>query len=216
MKSRSLNNESDLIRLTALGDENAFRQIFDFYSNRLHNYIYRITESEEIAEDIVMDAFIKIWVNRSKLQSITNFDSYLYAMVRNQAFNAIKRIAHESRIIRELSLNSTEYQYSTEETVVYNDYKNLVKDAMDQLPPQQRLVYTLSRDEGLKYDEIAVELNLSKNTVKAHLKKALSSMRTVLSGYMAVSIFLSFFLITPPAGTLRLINAKSTALSLSK
>ncbi len=111
-------------------------------------------------------------------------------------------------------MNSTEYQYCTEETVHYNDYKNLVRDAMDQLPPQQRLVYSLSRDEGLKYDEIAVELNLSKNTVKAHLKKAVSNLRTVLSNYMVVSIFLSFFLVTPPSGTLRLANAESPAWSL--
>ncbi len=190
MKSRDLYNESDLIRLTALGDEKAFRRIFDHYSGKLHNYILRITDSEEIAEDIVMDAFIKIWVNRSKLHEITNFDSYLYAMVRNQAFNAIKRIAHEARIIRELSLDNTEYQYSTEETVFYNDCKNIVKNAMDRLPPQQRLVYTLSRDEGLKYEEIAVEMNLSKNTVKAHLKKAVRSLRTGLSNYMFLSIFL--------------------------
>ncbi|HEY1008731.1 MAG: RNA polymerase sigma-70 factor [Daejeonella sp.] len=190
MKFKGLHNESDLIRLTALGDEKAFRKIFDFYSGRLHNYILRITDSDEIAEEIVMDAFTKIWINRSNLYAITKFDSYLYTLVRNQAFNAIKRIAHEARIIRELSLDNTEYQHNTEETVFYNDYKNIIKDAMDRLPPQQRIVYSLSRDEGLKYDEIALEMNLSKNTVKAHLKKAVSNLRTVLSNHDLVHIFI--------------------------
>jgi RNA polymerase sigma-70 factor (family 1) len=183
-----LYNEHDLIRLTALGDEKAFRLIFNHYSGKLNNYLIRITESEEIAEDIVMDTFLKIWVNRSKLYEISNFDSYLYTMVRNQAFNAIKRMAHEAQIIRELSRDATEYQSVTEETVFYNDCKNMVRNAMERLPPQQRLVYTLSRDEGLKYDEIALEMNLSKNTVKAHLKKAVSNLRTGLSNYVMVFI----------------------------
>ena len=98
MKQASLHNELDLIRLVAQGNEQAFRKIFDYHKNRLYNYVLRITDDEEIAEEIVMDAFLKIWSNRAELIGVDRFDSYLYTLVRNHAFNAIKRRAHDSAI----------------------------------------------------------------------------------------------------------------------
>ncbi|WP_411275424.1 RNA polymerase sigma-70 factor [Daejeonella sp.] len=188
LKQSGLINESDLICLLAQGNEQAFRKIFDCYSNKLFNYTFRITDNEELAEEIVMDTFLKIWINRADLVLINRFDAYLYTLVRNQAFNAIKRRAHEAAILKDLSLNKSEYQDCTEETVIYNDYKHLLHDAVNQLPPQQRLVYTLSRDQGLKYNEIANQLELSKNTVKTHLKKAVSTLRIAFTNYIVLAI----------------------------
>ena len=89
-------------------------------------------------------------------------------------------------------MRNTEYQDLTEETVIYNDYQHILNNAVNQLPPQQRLVYSLSRDEGLKYNEIAEQLNLSKNTVKAHLKKAVSSLRIVFTNYLVFAAWFYF------------------------
>ena len=61
----------------------------------------------------------------------------------------------------------------------HNEYKHLLNQAVNQLPPQQKFVYSLSRNEGLKYDEIANQLNLSKSTVEAHLKNKLSAANSV-------------------------------------
>ena len=197
MKTQVLQNELELLNLISNGDEIAFRKIFNHYSNRLYSYALRITDNGELAEEIVMDTFMKIWCNRQELISVNNFDSYLFTIVRHHAFNAIKRRAHESLIINQLSQIKTEYEDCTEDTVVYNDYQHMLIKAVNQLPPQQRLVYSLSRDEGLKYDEIADQLNLSKNTVKAHLKKALSTLRIVFSNYMLLSFgFFCFELIS--------------------
>ena len=193
MKTQVLHDELELLNLISNGNEIAFRKIFNHYSNRLYSYAFRITDNEELAEEIVMDTFMKIWCSRNELVSVNNFDSYLFTIVRNHAFNAIKRRAHESLIINQLSLSITEYEDCTEDTVVYNDYQHILSKAVNQLPPQQRLVYSLSRDEGLKYDEIANQLNLSKNTVKAHLKKALSTLRIVFSNYLLLSFGLFCF-----------------------
>jgi RNA polymerase sigma-70 factor (ECF subfamily) len=192
LKQSGLINELDLIHLLAQGNEQAFRKIFDYYSSKLYNYTFRLTHNEELAEEIVMDTFLKIWINRADLASINSFDSYLYTVVRNQAFNAIKRRSHEAAILKELSLSKSEFQDCTEETVIYNDYKHLLHEAVNQLPPRQKLVYILSRDEGLKYDEIANQLELSKNTVKSHLKKAVSTLRIVFTNYIALSIMMYF------------------------
>jgi RNA polymerase sigma-70 factor (family 1) len=187
-----LQNESEILHLVSEGDELAFRKIYNHYGSRLYNYTYRITEDEELSEEIVMDAFLKVWVNRNGLDEIIHFDAYLYTLVRNRAFNAIKRKAQEAVILNKLSLNNSEYQDTTEETVIHNEYQHILSRAIDQLPPQQRIVFSMSRDEGMKYEEIANHLNLSKNTVKAHLKKALSTLRVVISNYLILSIPILF------------------------
>ncbi len=194
MKKLDLLDERSLLQSVSEGNEQAFRKIFDFYSTKLYNYAFRITDNEEMAEEIVMDAFMKVWINRPVLSEINRFDSYLYTIVRNQAFNAIKRVAHEAQIIKELGFSNTEYQHCTEDTVTYNDYQHLLNHAVEDLPPQQKRVYNLRRNDGLKYDEIAAVLNLSKNTVKAHLKKAVSSLRIVFSNYMVllIGVYFSF------------------------
>lgn len=189
---KTLQNESEILRLVSEGNELAFREIFNHYSSRLYNYTFRITDDEELSEEIVMDAFLKVWCNRQGLCGIVHFGSYLYTLVRNRAFNAIKRRAHEAVIISKLSLSNSEYQDTTEETVIYKEYQHILSQAVNQLPPQQRIVFSMSRDEGMKYEEIANHLNLSKNTVKAHLKKALSTLRLVVSNYLVLNIYILF------------------------
>lgn len=193
MKTKNLHNESALLNLVSEGDELAFRVIYDHYSDKLFNYTLKITDSEELSEEIVMDAFLKIWCNREELNKINHFDSYLFRIVRNQALSEIKRRAHEASIIAKLSLSNSEYQDCTQNTVTYNEYDRLLSQAINQLPPQQKLVYSMSRDEGLKYDEIANQLNLSKNTVKAHLKKALSALRVVIANYMVLVFAITYY-----------------------
>jgi len=187
-----LQNEPEILRLVSEGNELAFRKVFNHYSSSLYNYSFRITDDEELSEEIVMDAFLKVWCNRQSLNEIIHFNSYLYTLVKNNAFNAIKRRAHEAVIINKLSLSNSEYHNTTEETVIYNEYQHILSQAVDQLPPQQRIVFSMSRDEGMKYEEIANHLNLSKNTVKAHLKKALSTLRLVVSNYLVLSIYIFF------------------------
>jgi RNA polymerase sigma-70 factor (ECF subfamily) len=193
VKQSILQNEPALLKLIAEGDEFAFRKIFNHYKDKLFNYTYRITDNEGLAEEIVMDAFLKIWCNREDLVYINRFDAYLYTIIRNRAFSAIKRRAQETLIITRLSNISSEYQECTEETVVYNEYQYILKRAINKLPPQQKLVYSMSREEGLKYEEIADQLNLSKNTVKAHLKKALNTLRLVVSNLLVLFFVASLF-----------------------
>lgn len=187
-----LKNESDLIQLISKGDEAAFREVFDHFNSKLYSFTLKITNDGDLAEEIVMDAFVKIWLNRHKLIEINNLNAYLYTLVKNQAFTELKRRAHEALIIIDLSKNTTEYLDSTEEQVISNEFQHILDKAINQLPPQQKIVYGLSRNEGMKYEEIAEQLNLSKNTVKSHLKKALGTIRLVMSNYLVLFSMLSF------------------------
>lgn len=188
--------DSDQIILTELiaGNEAAFRQLFSRYHQQLGAYIFRITNSYELAEEIVQDIFLKIWLNREVLANVQNFKAYLFVLSKNYALNHLRRLSRE-----QLLKNRWEEECMKSlipEDITDSPYYSLLDEAIDQLPPQQQKVYLLSRHERLKYSEIAEHLNLSRETVKKYLKIATASITEYVKTSLDVIlllIFLNFF-----------------------
>jgi RNA polymerase sigma-70 factor (ECF subfamily) len=99
-------------------------------------------------------------------------------IVRNLTFNILKRCAYEKRITAELHRQSSVKDVSTENIILQHDYERILLEAVEKLPPQQKLIFKLSREQGLKRAEIARELNISPETVKAHMYSALKFIRS--------------------------------------
>lgn len=150
----------------------------------------RIAESRPLTQEIVQDVFLKIWINRASLSNIESFKAYLFVVARNHAFNCLKQLARERNRKKEW-INSVlqDASYSSDDTAEM-DAGALVDEAVDLLPPQQKKVYTLSRREGLKQEEIARELNVSLETVKKHMVLALRFIRNYLRSHIGILIFL--------------------------
>lgn len=181
-----LNDEKELLRQVANGDERAFTRLFDHYHQRLGIHIYRITRSDEIAEELVHDVFLKLWLNRELLSGIENFAVYLFVVSKNAALNALKKIAAEK-------LKFTGLDDITESPAEQpDDYRYvLIDEAIDQLPPQQRQVYILSRHQRLSYHEIAFQMGISRETVKKYLQIATAS----IVAYIGKSVRMSPLLV---------------------
>jgi len=186
--------EKEILQLVAMGDERAFRRLFNQYHHRLGIHIFNITKSHELAEEVVQDVFLKIWNNRALLSDVVNFKAYLYVASKNQAINALKRIAQEKVLTIELA--DTVYEIGADETGEENERYILVDEAIDHLPPQQRLVYLLSRHERLQYAEIAERLSLSRETVKKYLQISTESITCYVRKKLTISllIFISNFI----------------------
>ncbi len=88
--------ETELVARVAAGDEHAFAQLFYAWHQRLADYVYLLTRSLPLAEEIVQDCFTKIWLHRRQLASIDNFESYLFTLSRNHTFNCLRSIAREA------------------------------------------------------------------------------------------------------------------------
>jgi RNA polymerase sigma-70 factor (family 1) len=159
-------------------NEMAFRRIFDAFSGQVYSFSLRLTRSKENAEEIVQEVFLKIWINRELLSTIDNFPAYLYTLTRNLALNNLKRIAVEKRTHAMLQHEMQSKDNVTEQTVIHHDYEQFLSKAINHLPPQQRLVYSLCHQEGLRYDEVAQRLKISKLTVKTHMQHALRSIKS--------------------------------------
>jgi len=170
-------NEEQLLFEVAGGNESAFRQLFHTYHHKLGDYIYRLTDSLLVSEDIVQEVFIRIWIHRAKLSEVRNFDSYLFRMTRNQAFTALKKLAKDQKILSKWMVAETSSQRIVNEDNFDQAYQSLIDEAVAHLPPQQQKIYELSRFDKLKYEEIASRLNISLETVRKHIHLALKSIR---------------------------------------
>jgi len=183
-----LQNEKELFAGLADDDEAAFTKIFDYYEPRLFPFILKITHSETLAEEIIQEIFIKLWVNRKKLSHVENYRSYIFKIASNKALNHLREAGRKCELIKRVTRLSSEEENTTEEAIDLRQLQQYIDNAVRQLPKQQKKVYKLSRQQGLDYDQIAKELHISRNTVKNHLTEALKSIKEYLQHHTGISI----------------------------
>ncbi|HRE49938.1 MAG TPA: RNA polymerase sigma-70 factor [Flavitalea sp.] len=185
---------TSLLDLIATGDQQAFAKLFDQYRNRVYTVAYRLTQSASIAEEIVEDVFLKIWLKRNDLSAIQNFNAYLLTIARNDCYRALKKIARDYRIT---SIQEDELEmglHVTEDYLVEKQYKELLNNAINKLPKQQKLVFRLIKEQGLKREEVADILQLSPETVKFHLSQAVKTIRIFCVQHLETIIGALFFI----------------------
>ncbi len=168
----------------AIGDEQAFRALYDTYSPRIYSLGVHITRSSILAQELVQEIFEKLWNKRVDLYKIENLQGYIKAMVRNTASNHLRRMAHEQLILRTLVNEQAVEEPGVDAGLDRVLIRRLWKEALDSLSPKVREVYLLSRVEGFRNASIAEKLGISIYTVKEYLKKALSVIRKHLDGRM--------------------------------
>lgn len=188
MLAPSDHNENDLLRQVIEGHEQAFTQLFHHYHHQLGAYIYQLTFSRELAEEIVQDVFLKIWINRASLTEVKNFRAWLWIVSRNHALNALRKALREGLKKKAWEkMQLSELQFLPQESLPEEQFE-LIDEAIRQLPPQQKKVFIMSRYGRLKYEEIAQEMNISKETVKSYLQIAVSSIRRFVVSRLPVVI----------------------------
>jgi len=180
--------EKSLLARITLGDETSFRIVFDRHRKHIYSYALKIVKSEIFAEEILHDVFMKIWHHENAAE-IDHLEHYLKTITRNITFNVLRRIKLEVRVNHELSYSWAETHNETEEAIIGNEASKLLNEGIDLLPPQQKLVYILCRDEGLKYAQVAERLSISPLTVKTHMQQALRFLRNYVSKHSDLSMF---------------------------
>lgn len=183
--------EQEVLLRISDGDEIAFAQLVNQYSDLLGSYIFKLTHSREQAEEISQDVFLKIWMSRESLAEIKNFRVWLYVVSKNQALNALRKIIQER-------IKQSEWQECLTSDVLENsnDWKEqqlgLIDQAIAQLPPQQKRAYLLSRKKGLKHKEIAREMGLSQQTVKKYIQISVQTITKYVETHIELGLFLLF------------------------
>jgi len=177
MAVKPLPDEHLVLAKIAQGDQHAFTVLFNHYERDVYAVGKKLTWSHDQAIEIVQEIFIKIWDSRESLPEVQNFGGYLNRLVKNHSLNVLKKMSRERRNNQVLHSVSTELDDSTNSQLDYNDAVRLLNEALDALAPQQRKVYMLCHQQGLKYEEAAAELNLSPGTINVHMTQALKKIR---------------------------------------
>jgi RNA polymerase sigma-70 factor (ECF subfamily) len=178
-------DEKALLQKIAGGDQTAFNSLFELYRNRLFSYLYKVTKSRESAEEMVLDVFVKIWTGREVVKEIENFEAFIFRVAHNKAIDFLRSLQTKPEIQREvwekLELISNE---AADDKIIQKDTALNIETAVENLSPQRKKVYQLSRAEGLSYDQIAIRLHLSSNTVRNHISASLEFIRRFINENM--------------------------------
>lgn len=172
-------DERAILRAIAEGSEAAFVQLFDKYSAKVYNVAYKFLDSREQAEEIVQDVFMDVWISKDKMAEVLNLNAYILGMVRKKVYDAYRQKSSFAQLIKELSDNPPT-ENAVERNMQEREYEILLQRALAKLPHHQQEIFGLAREEGLSHEEIAKKLNLSRLSVKAHMKRILRVLRQTL------------------------------------
>ena len=187
-------NEKAIFAGLAEGDEAAFETIYHHYNKRLAPFIEKMVRSADLTEEIIQEIFVQLWINRHLLADVAHPTAYLFNIATNRTLDHLKKIANNAKLMDRIAYGSTELVNDTEEQVVLRESTAIIKLAIEALPAQRKLIFNLSRNEGLTHEQIAERLGISRHTVKNQLVTALKSIRlfTEKRGKMFVAAALLF------------------------
>ncbi len=177
-------SDSELIREIRKGDATAFAQLFKSTCPALIRYAGRIVHSHQTAENVVQDVFVKIWHHRDRIEPGTNLKAYIYKAVKNQALQHLRHLQVIERSRHNSRINNP--QDSPEQVMQDKQLAQAVTQAIGELPPHRRMIFTLSKYDHYTYAEIAEMQNISIKTVETQMGRALKFLRKRLAHLLSM------------------------------
>ena len=165
-----------------------FEMLFKQHYEPLCGFVFGIVKDYDVSEDVIQELFVKFWGKQNDIPDDISIKAYLYRAARNMALNHIRH----SEIKNDFNLFNREVMSGAEQNIgnpaEADELQTMIAQAVNKLPPERKKIFLMSREEGLKYKEIANELNISIKTVENQMGKALSTLRTELSDYLPAII----------------------------
>src|SRR5690606_19522322 len=176
-----------------------FKSIYEDLSDSVYSLAIHFLKDTGWSEEIVQEVFLRLWVNREKLDEDGNMWLYLYVLTKRLCLNRLRDIRRSNESIEQLMMKIEKVSVSTQNEIFSADLEQYVDKAIALLPERQKVIFRLSRLEGLSHKEIADELGVSPNTVKNHIVEALKTLKKSLHKsdylyFLAFSFYLSAFL----------------------
>ncbi|HVI45875.1 MAG TPA: RNA polymerase sigma-70 factor [Chitinophaga sp.] len=172
-----MSNENVLLRKLQQGDTGAFITLYNQYHPSLYKYVLHFVNIPDLAEDILQEVFVKIWEIRERINPELSFSGYLYRITRNLVFKLLKKIVADENLRTQAMRELHRQTEDADSRLQWKQYESLLREAVAQLPPQRQRIFRLCREESKSYEEVAMELGISRNTVKEHMVLAMKSIR---------------------------------------
>jgi len=176
VERENIYNEKELLLRIAEGDENAFRTIFHRYRDNIYTTILSVTGMAWMAEEVLQDSFLKVWIRSRELPHLDNFGGWLYTLSGRLAINALQDFKRKKKLLHE----HVEVDWQTPSVIDLlenKDSRDMLREAVQLLTERQREAWQLIREQGLKRNEAAEKMQVSPETVKYHFELALKNVR---------------------------------------
>lgn len=162
------------------GDEKAFRDIFDYFHKPLYILAIKYLKDTQLAEDAVQDIFLKLWLNRQKLDEDLSLRGFLFTSLKNHILNIIRN--RKTEIVKQTELRDKQFSpyHMSEDSLKVVDYQAILTKGIKKLSPQRQHIFNLRVFVGLTNQEVSGKLNLSINTVKFQFSQATKILREYL------------------------------------
>lgn len=168
-------------RIAELDDAVAYKTLFSHFFLPLKSFSSAILKSTELAEEVVSDIFLEIWVRRKQLQQVENLSMYLYVSVRNASLRKLQQTQKTSTLsLDDIKVDFASHDPDAETNLVTHELSGKIAAAIDQLPQQCKIIFKLAKEDRLRYKEISQMLNISVKTIDSQLSIALKKIASVL------------------------------------
>lgn len=180
----------ELVSLIKDDDKMAFAEFYDRYKGKLYLQAFKMLADDEEAKDLVQEMFIRLWESRNSITVKTTVEAYVFRSIRHKVIDFIR---HQKTITRYLDSLESYLERGTaalDDSYIEKETLSLFRKELDQLPPRMREVFDLSRNQGLSHKQIAEQLNISENTVKKQINKAIKYLRLRINLSLFSLVFL--------------------------
>ena len=175
-------NERKLILGLKRGDHDSYEILFKLYYAKFVNFADAIIKDRNAAKDIVQEAFIKVWVNRAKLDENLMLQNYIYVIVKRLIMNYLRDHKPSESLESEVAQKLQSTTWGGQDLIVIaNETRSRMQDLISKMPIQRRTVFVMSRNQGMTNKQIAEALQISVKTVERHMTLALAELRENIS-----------------------------------
>ena len=195
MTEKNIHTDQMLVKSLQKGDVFAFNELFHKYSQKVYNFSIKHLENEEDTKDLIQEIFLKIWDKREKIDENKSFHGFLFTIALNSIRNYFRKKVKDRKLINRWLEESEQYSDSTKLSTEFRSLERVVNSVVEQLPSKRRMVFKLSRNEGLSNSDIAKQMNIKKKTVENHLNLALKFLREKLQdhSFLVILFFILFY-----------------------
>ncbi|MFC1514110.1 RNA polymerase sigma factor [candidate division KSB1 bacterium] len=183
----SENNSKIILSRVRLGDHAAFKELYNNYAESMLDYSMSITCDRQYAKDVVQEIFVIIWRNKEKLKPEMNIKMYLFKAVRNNSIKLLQSNKTKGSLNKEVE--SIPYDTIPLDNLQEKELHDAYKEALLSLPRKCKEIFMLNRYSRFTYAEIADVQEISINTVKTQMKRALRTLKSKLSHFLDPEIF---------------------------
>jgi RNA polymerase sigma-70 factor (ECF subfamily) len=177
LNESNLQTEKTALEQLIHGDQQAFAFLYHHYVEKVYYFALGLVRSPESAENITQEVFVKLWETRERIETDNSFNGYLFTIARNIIFNQHRKKINELTYLEYLNRAFSDSEAKTEEDLLLSELQEQIHGCIDQLPPQRKKVFEMSRLQGMTYKEISLSLGIAEKTIATHIRLALQSIR---------------------------------------